>query len=59
MFTSQLTTLKDALLLTPDIFSDDRGCFFESFQARHLGDLGITTDFVQSNVSISKKGSLR
>lgn len=59
MFRSEPTRLADALLLTPRVFSDDRGCFFESFHARHLAEQGITTDFVQSNVSISKKGTLR
>lgn len=47
------------LLLTPRIFRDDRGYFFESFSSKALFDLGIEFEFVQDNQSLSQKGSVR
>ena len=39
---------------------DDRGWFSESFHRSRLHDIGITCDFVQDNLSSSKrKGTLR
>lgn len=54
------TDLVGAVIITPDVFSDDRGFFFESFQeARYQEILGKDVHFVQDNVSRSKKGVLR
>ncbi len=46
-------------LVTPRVFSDDRGYFFESFNQRQYNDLGIEGDWVQDNQSFSTKGTLR
>ncbi|AYN66084.1 dTDP-4-dehydrorhamnose 3,5-epimerase [Euzebyella marina] len=41
-------------------FEDERGCFFESFHKKKFVEAtGLDIDFVQDNVSISKKGVLR
>ena len=54
------TALKDVLLIEPKIFSDSRGFFFESFNARRFADAtGLDVDFVQDNHSLSKRGVLR
>lgn len=46
--------------IRPQLFSDDRGWFMESFnQERYKNALGLTKDFVQDNISFSDKGSLR
>ncbi|UII23309.1 dTDP-4-dehydrorhamnose 3,5-epimerase [Fulvivirga ligni] len=45
--------------LTPNIFEDDRGFFFESFNQERLTEKGINYDFVQDNQSFSKKGVVR
>lgn len=47
------------VLIEPDIFPDDRGYFFESFQKVKLRELGIDTEFVQDNESMSTKNVLR
>lgn len=48
------------VLLMPDVFSDDRGYFFESFSLKRYQEFGIPADrFVQDNVSKSKKGTVR
>lgn len=46
-------------LIQPQIFEDDRGYFYESFNAQKLKDLGIHESFVQDNQSLSNKGVLR
>lgn len=53
------TKLKGLFIIEVKAFSDDRGCFFESFNCRNFRDAGITADFIQDNISRSKKGVLR
>lgn len=54
------TILDGVVVITPDIFSDERGFFMESFQEeRYQEVLGAGVKFVQDNVSFSKKGVLR
>ena len=54
------TPLAGLLLLEPRVFGDDRGFFFESYNARRFAELtGITAEFVQDNHSRSSKGVLR
>ena len=48
------------VVMTPEVFVDERGYFFESFQEERYRELGIPVDdFVQENISKSKKGVLR
>lgn len=52
--------LPEVLLLTPNVFGDDRGFFFESFnQLRFNQATGLNAHFVQDNHSKSSKGVLR
>jgi dTDP-4-dehydrorhamnose 3,5-epimerase len=54
------TALPDALLIEPRVFGDDRGFFFESFNARAFREAtGVAFDFVQDNHSRSQRGVLR
>jgi dTDP-4-dehydrorhamnose 3,5-epimerase len=54
------TPLEGLLVLEPRVFGDDRGFFYESFNARRFTELtGVTADFVQDNHSRSAKGVLR
>jgi len=58
--TVENTILKDCLLISPDVFKDDRGYFFESFNQKSFHDLtGISIHFVQDNQSKSSRGVLR
>ncbi|HEY4755398.1 MAG TPA: dTDP-4-dehydrorhamnose 3,5-epimerase [Ignavibacteriaceae bacterium] len=50
---------KGVFIIELDIFNDSRGYFFETFNAKRYKDLGINLDFVQDNISVSKKGTLR
>ncbi|MEM1375767.1 MAG: dTDP-4-dehydrorhamnose 3,5-epimerase [Pseudomonadota bacterium] len=52
--------LPGVLEITPPRFGDDRGFFSETWNAKHLADLGIENNFVQDNHSLSRaKGVLR
>ncbi len=52
--------IPDVFLLEPKVFSDDRGFFYESFNAKTFAEkTGFTGDFVQDNHSRSKRGVLR
>lgn len=54
------TKLENCLIIEPKIFKDERGFFFESFNASKFRELtGLITDFVQDNQSFSKKGVVR
>ncbi|KAF0215109.1 MAG: dTDP-4-dehydrorhamnose 3 [Ignavibacteria bacterium] len=47
------------LVVQPDVFLDERGYFFESFNKEKYVDSGINFSFVQDNISKSKKGTVR
>lgn len=53
------TALPGVLLIQPDVFGDHRGYFQESWNQRKYAELGFTHDFVQDNLSFSRKGILR
>lgn len=46
-------------VITPTVFGDERGYFYESYNQNDLKDAGIDVEFVQDNQSASKKGVLR
>ena len=59
-YTVTPTVLPDVLILEPKVFGDDRGFFFESFNARDFAQLtGLDVQFVQDNHSRSAKNVLR
>lgn len=51
--------LNGLILVEPDIFPDNRGYFLESYDQKKFSNEGIEEIFVQDNVSVSKKGTLR
>jgi len=53
------TEIAGLLIIEPDVFSDDRGFFFESYSKIRYDGLGIKYDFVQDNFSKSKMGTIR
>ena len=54
------TALPGVLVIEPRVFGDERGFFFESFNARRFAELtGVTAPFVQDNHSRSARGVLR
>lgn len=53
------TRLPGCAVIEPRVFGDDRGFFFETWNAERFAEQGLPTHFVQSNVSSSSKGVLR
>ena len=54
------TVLPGVLILEPQVYSDARGCFFESFNQRAFeAAIGQSAIFVQDNHSCSQRGVLR
>ena len=53
------TNIKGLIVVKPEIFQDERGLFFESYNKEKFKSLGIDVNFVQDNQSISHKNVLR
>ena len=54
------TDLPGVLIIEPKVFGDERGFFYESFNAKAFEEAtGLNTPFVQDNHSRSQKGVLR
>ena len=54
------TAISDVLVIEPRVFGDDRGFFFESFNAERFAEAtGVVLPFVQDNHSKSAKNVLR
>ena len=53
------TEIPDVILIEPEVFSDERGFFIETYQSRKFASAGIETEFVQDNHSGSNKSILR
>jgi dTDP-4-dehydrorhamnose 3,5-epimerase len=54
------TNIADVILLTPKVYGDERGFFFESFNQRDFDSaLGYSVSFVQDNHSRSMRHVLR
>ena len=52
--------LPEVLVIEPKVFGDERGFFYESFNAQAFADeTGVDAQFVQDNHSRSQKGVLR
>lgn len=48
-----VTNFKDAWLIKPKVFQDNRGFFLESYSKKVFEEHGIKSDFVQDNHSMS------
>jgi len=53
------TRISDVIEIVPDVYSDSRGYFLETYQGLRYESSGIETAFVQDNLSYSVKNTLR
>lgn len=51
--------IPDVLLIEPEIYTDDRGYFLETFRNTWFEEMNLDVHFVQDNQSYSKHGVLR
>ena len=59
MFEFQKTSIEGVYVITPEVYGDKRGYFFESYNKKNFLNAGINIDFVQDNESKSHRGVLR
>ena len=53
------TDIEGLIEITPRVFEDERGYFYESYSKQAFEKIGLDLDFVQDNQSLSQKGVLR
>jgi dTDP-4-dehydrorhamnose 3,5-epimerase len=53
------TEIPDVILITPQVFGDERGFFMETYRASLFTMAGVPHQFVQDNHSGSRRGALR
>jgi dTDP-4-dehydrorhamnose 3,5-epimerase len=53
------TKMQDLVIFEPEIISDERGYFFETYNQKLFADNGIKANFVQDNESFSVYGTIR
>ncbi len=53
------TAIDGVRIIRPDVYRDERGEFFESWNRRRYDESGVGDEFVQDNVSRSARGVLR
>jgi dTDP-4-dehydrorhamnose 3,5-epimerase len=53
------TAIQDLLIITPAVFDDERGYFFEVYNQAKFHENGINYNFIQDNQSFSTKGVIR
>lgn len=53
------TEIDGVFIIEPQVFEDERGYFFESYNKEKLKEQGIDYDFIQDNQSKSKYGTIR
>jgi len=55
----QRLAIPDLILITPDVYRDERGYFQETWHGARYAEYGIPEDFVQDNEARSSRGVLR
>lgn len=53
------TRLEGLVLLEPAVHTDERGRFLETYSRDRYRELGVDADFVQDNLSRSRRGTIR
>ena len=57
--TFKRTEIEGLVIIEPNVFEDERGHFFESYNQNNFMEDCININFVQDNQSLSQKGVLR
>ena len=53
------TFIKDLVIISPSVFEDERGYFFEGYNQAKFHENGIMYNFIQDNQSFSARGVIR
>jgi dTDP-4-dehydrorhamnose 3,5-epimerase len=57
--TIETTLIQDLVIISPAVFNDERGYFFEAYNHAKFQENGINYSFIQDNQSFSTKGVIR
>lgn len=57
--TIENTKIRDLIIITPEVYNDERGYFFEAYNQNKFHENGIEYHFIQDNQSFSKRGVIR
>ena len=57
--TIEKTPIQDLVIISPTVFEDSRGYFFEAYNQTKFHEKGIDYTFIQDNQSFSKRGVIR
>jgi dTDP-4-dehydrorhamnose 3,5-epimerase len=57
--TVEKTFIQDLVIITPRVFEDSRGFFYEAYNQAKFHENGIMYQFIQDNQSFSKRGVIR
>jgi dTDP-4-dehydrorhamnose 3,5-epimerase len=57
--TIENTFIEDLVIISPTVFGDSRGYFFEAYNQSKFHENGINYQFIQDNQSFSKRGVIR
>lgn len=57
--TIEKTFIQNLVVITPRVFEDSRGYFFEAYNQAKFQENGIEYQFIQDNQSFSKRGVIR
>ena len=57
--TIEKTPIQDLVIITPAVFEDSRGYFFEAYNQAQFHENGIKYQFIQDNQSFSRCGVIR
>ena len=49
------TAIEGVYIIEPQVFEDNRGYFFESYNKQKMDEAGLKYDFIQDNQSMSKR----
>jgi len=58
-FSFEKFPIEGLVKVIPDLFKDNRGYFLENYNTKTFCSNGITSNFIQDNVSFSKKNVIR
>ena len=53
------TGFEGLFIIEPQVFEDERGYFFESYNSKKISELGLNAQFIQDNESKSSYGVIR
>ena len=53
------TQLPDVWMITPEVYRDDRGAFWETWNQSEMVKSGLPSNWVQDNFSVSRKNVIR